>query len=118
MAGYLFYPAADAAQDRIWNDTVEKWGEVQAIRYITDLHQHLQILSEAPALWRKLPGNLAIPTDLKMDAYFSHYGRHYVFFRKLSGGRIGVVSILHDRMDVPVRLAEDLQALEERSEDT
>ncbi len=118
MAEYLLYPPADAAQDRIWNDTVEKWDEAQAIRYITELHQHLQILSEAPALWRKLPGNLAIPSDLKMDAYFSHYGRHYVFFRELSGDRIGVMSILHDRMDVPVRLAEDLQTLEARSEDT
>jgi plasmid stabilization system protein ParE len=118
MAGYLFYPPADAAQDRIWNDTVEKWGEAQAIRYVTGLHQHLQFLSETPPLWRKLPGNLAIATDLKVDVYFSHYGRHYVFFRKLSGDRIGVVSILHDRMDVPVRLAEDLQLIEGRSEDT
>ncbi|UVK50256.1 type II toxin-antitoxin system RelE/ParE family toxin (plasmid) [Mesorhizobium sp. AR02] len=118
MAGFLFYPPADAAQDGIWNDTVEQWGEAQAIRYITDLHKHLQTLSETPALWRKLPGNLAISADLNLDAYFSHHGRHYVFFRKLTGDRIGVISILHDRMDVPVRLAEDLQALAARSEDT
>jgi plasmid stabilization system protein ParE len=117
VAGYLFYPSADAAQGRIWNDTVEKWGEAQAIRYITDLHRHLQTLSEAPVLWRKLPGNLAIPADLKLDAYFSHYGRHYVFFRKLSDERIGVIGILHDRRDVPVRLAEDLRTLDARSGD-
>lgn len=91
---------------------------MQAIRYITDLHNHLQTLSETPALWRKLPGNLAIPADLKLDAYFCHHGRHYVFFRTLTGDRISIISILHDRMDVPVRLAEDLQALEARSEDT
>ncbi len=114
MAGFLFYPPADNAQDRIWQETVEKWGEEQAVRYIRGLHAHLQNLSETPTLWRKLPGNLAVPADLKLDAYFSHYERHYVFFRKLSGDRIGVLSLLHDRMDVPVRLAEDLRALGSR----
>ncbi|BCH34528.1 hypothetical protein MesoLjLc_64580 [Mesorhizobium sp. L-8-10] len=117
MAGFLFYPPADAAQDRIWQETVAKWGEAQATRYIRGLHVHLQTLSETPALWRKLPGNLAVPADLKLDAYFGHYERHYVFFRKLSGDRIGVLSLLHDRMDVPVRLAEDLQALSSRQID-
>jgi len=112
MAGYLFYPPADAAQDRIWQDTVETWGEAQAIRYIQGLHAHLQRLSETPALWRKLPGKLAVPADLKLDAYLSRYERHYVFFRKLSGDRIGILSLLHDRMDVPARLAEDLPSLE------
>ncbi|MFB9984751.1 hypothetical protein ACFSQQ_40900 [Mesorhizobium kowhaii] len=33
-------------------------------------------------------GNLAVPADLKLDAY-SHHARHYLFFRKLSGDRIG-----------------------------
>lgn len=114
MAGYLFFPTADVAQDHIWRDTVEAWGEAQAVRYIEGLHAHLQILSKTPALWRKLPGRLAVPADLKLDAYFSRYERHYVFFRVLSGDRIGVISLLHDRMDVPVRLAEDLQALNAR----
>ncbi|MBP0581733.1 type II toxin-antitoxin system RelE/ParE family toxin [Labrys sp. LIt4] len=116
MAGFLFYPPADAAQDRNWDDTVEKWGEDQAVRYIRGLHEHLQKLSERPAAWRRLPGNLAVPADLELEVYFSHYQRHYVFFRKLSGGRIGVLSLLHDRMDVPVRLNEDLQALASRSD--
>lgn len=116
MAGFLFYPTADTAQDRIWEDTVEAWGEAQAIRYIRGLHAHLQMLSETPSLWRRLPGKLALPADLKIDAYFSRYERHYIFFRELSGGRIGVLSLLHDRMDVPVRLADDLRALNDRSE--
>lgn len=90
-------------------------GEAQAV--IRGLHAHLQTLSETPTLWRKLPGNLAVPADLKLEAYFSHYERRYVFFRKLSGDRIGVLRLLHDRMDVPVRLAEDLQALGSRQMD-
>lgn len=108
MAGYLFYPSADAAQDRIWRDTVERWGESQAETYILGLHRHLQKLSVTPALWRALPRPLTVPDDLDLDIWFSRYEHHHIFFRKLSGGRIGIISLLHERMDLPVRLAGDL----------
>ena len=117
MAGYLFYPPADAAQDRIWHDTVETWGEVKAETYIRCLHVHLQKLSETRALWRKLPAPLVVPADLKMDVWLSRYERHYIIFRTLSGGRIGVISILHERMDLPVRLADDLLSIVRRNAD-
>jgi plasmid stabilization system protein ParE len=111
MPGYLFYPPADAAQDRIWRDTVERWDESQAVRYIEGLHKHLQKLSETRALWRRLPQRLIASTGIKEQAYFSHYERHYLFFRELPSGKIGVMSILHERMDLPVRLSEDLVKL-------
>lgn len=44
MVTYRFYPRADAAQDKIWRDTFDKWGEAQAITYITGLHEHLRPL--------------------------------------------------------------------------
>jgi toxin ParE1/3/4 len=118
MGGYLFYPPADAAQDRIWKDTVVQWGEAQAVTYITGLHAHLQKLSETKALWRRLPNDLAIPADLKIHAFFSRYERHYLFFRELPSGKIGVLAILHDRMDIPVRLHEDLIGFADKSEDS
>ena len=111
MGGYLFYPPADAAQDRLWKDTAAQWGEAQAVTYITGLHAHLQTLSETKALWRRLPGDLAVPADLKVHAFFSRYERHYLFFRELQSGKIGVMAILHERMDIPVRLHEDLSGL-------
>ncbi|WP_428426574.1 type II toxin-antitoxin system RelE/ParE family toxin [Pararhizobium sp.] len=117
MSGYLFYRPADVAQDRIWKDTVVQWGEAQAVTYITVLHVHLQTLSETKALWRRLPSDLAIPADLKVHAYFSRYERHYLFFRALPSGKIGVMAILHERMDIPVRLHEDLSAIADKFED-
>lgn len=111
MVAYRFFPRADDAQDKIWRDTVETWGEKQAITYITGLHADLQRLCDDKAIWRKLPQKLAVPADIKREAYFSRYERHYVFFRELDNGDLGVMSILHERMDLPVRLKEDLAAL-------
>lgn len=111
MPGYRFYARADAAQDKIWADTVERWGEAQAITYIRGLHAHLQRLAENRLLWRRLPQRLAVPADVSREAFFSHYEHHYLFFRVLDNGDLGVMSILHERMDLPVRLKEDLVAL-------
>lgn len=111
MAAYRFYPRADAAQDKIWQDTVAKWVEPQAVTYITGLHAHLKFLCDNRAIWRQLPRFLAVPTDVKREAFFSRYEHHYVFFRELDNGDLGVMSIQHERMDLPVRLEEDLAAL-------
>ena len=117
MSGYLFHPPADAAQDRIWKDTVVHWGEAQAATYITGLHAHLKTLSETKALWRRLPSALAVPAGLNIQAFFSRYERHYLFFRALPSGKIGVMAILHERMDIPVRLHEDLSGIANKFED-
>ncbi len=51
------------------------------------------------------------PADLKMEVFFSHYEKHYIFFRDLRKGIIGIMSILHDSMHIPVRLREDLEKI-------
>ncbi|MBB6486237.1 type II toxin-antitoxin system RelE/ParE family toxin [Rhizobium lusitanum] len=114
MAAYRFYPHADAAHDEIWRDTVEKWREAQAVTCIRGLHTHLQLLTKDRDLWRRRPQRLAVPADVKREAYFSRYEHHYVFFRTLNNDDLGVMSILHERMDMAVRLKEDLVALESR----
>lgn len=117
MAGYRFYPPADLAQDRIWRDTEKTWGEQQAKTYIIGLHRHLDKLSRQPVLWRKLPASLLVPTDLDREIWLSRYQRHFIIFRELSDGRIGVISILHERMDLPMRLADDLLSINSKGTD-
>ncbi|MBP2449006.1 type II toxin-antitoxin system RelE/ParE family toxin [Rhizobium leguminosarum] len=111
MPAYRFYPRADAAQDKIWRDTVEAWGEKQADAYILGLHAYLQRLCEDRLIWRQLPQRLAVPEDIKRSAHFGRYEHHYVFFRELQNSDLGVMSILHERMNLPVRLKEDLAVL-------
>lgn len=114
MPAYRFYPRADDAQDKIWRDTFDAWGEAQAIAYITGLHAHLRLLCNDRHIWRRLPQRLAVPADIKRQAYFSRYEYHYLFFRELDNGDLGVMNILHERMDLPVRLREDLAGLAEK----
>ena len=109
---YVFYKAADTAQDEIWDYTVENWGEAQAEKYIIGLHGHIRALAGQEKLWRLLPGTLILPGDLDADIYFSRYERHLIFFRVLSSGVLGVLSIIHESRDIPVTLAKDLRGIE------
>jgi len=116
MSTYLFFPPADEEQDEIWRYSCRTWGEKQAEKYIKGLHYHLQLLSEKKKFWWPLPAQLVIPPDLNLKAYFSKYEHHYLFFRELSPGSIGVMAILHEKSDMPVRLCEDLRSIEDKNE--
>ncbi len=117
MAGYRFFPAADKRQDEIWEYTSEQWGEDQAKKYILGLHNHLQRLSNKEIPWQLLPQRLVVPSDLNLSVFFSRYEKHCIFFRELSGNDIGVISILHGAMQVPVRLNEDLERILNKEEE-
>lgn len=98
-----FFPAADRRQDEIWDYTLEKWGEAKAVEYIRGLHNTISEASRNPKLWRSL--------DRKgfEKIFYIRYERHFIFFRVLSGGVLGIINILHERMDIPARLKEDLK---------
>jgi len=52
---------------------------------------------------------------VKRKAYFGPYEHHYILPRTHNGD-LSVMGILHERMDVAVRLADDLAALSEKAE--
>ncbi|OOO20198.1 type II toxin-antitoxin system RelE/ParE family toxin [Rhizobium sophoriradicis] len=87
MRAYRFYPRAEAAQDKIWRDTFEAWGQKQADAYILGLHAYLQ----------RLRGSTG-------DNF------HNVW-REFENGDLGIISILYERMNLSLRLKEDLAAL-------
>jgi plasmid stabilization system protein ParE len=111
MSGYKFFSAADKSQDEIWACTLENFGQKQAEKYIINLHKHLQETSQDKANWKKLPANLANPLRPDIQLYVTKYEKHYVFFRELSGGAMGIISILHEAMEIPVRLKQDLSEI-------
>jgi hypothetical protein len=52
-----------------------------------------------------------LPSGIEGNIYVSRYRRHYLFFREFESGKNGVMSILHERMDIPARLIEELGKL-------
>ena len=116
MATYRFFPPADRRQDEIWNYSREQWSEAQAEKYIRNLHKHLQALADRKKQWRKLPNSLIVPADLNIKIYFSQYERHYVFFRELTKDSIGIMSLLHESMDMPIRLENDLKKISDKTQ--
>jgi plasmid stabilization system protein ParE len=101
---YLFHPVAIEQQENIWLYTCKRWGEAQAQadRYIDGLHAQLIKVIENPALQRKLPENA-----IKSVRYF-RYKRHFIFVKDSlkTPSSLFVLSILHQSMDIPARLAE------------
>lgn len=99
-----------AARDRlveIWNYTEETWGEEQADNYVRSLVNAATTLADRPYRWRpvadrELPG-----------IFFFRHKHHCIFFRELEAGSVGVISILHEKMDLPSRLTEDARRGEE-----
>ena len=103
MTNYRYFNTAHSHQNEIWNYILENGGEKQAEKYITKLHKHLEKLSNNKLLWSSLPENLVVPDDLNIPIDFSHFQHHYIFFRELSDGCIGIMSILHDSIDILFR---------------
>jgi plasmid stabilization system protein ParE len=112
MAGhYRFFPIADARQDAIYQYTLEHWGEKQAERYIFGLHEHLQQIADQKLTWHKIPARFIRSNMDLPQAYVTRYEKHYIFFKKLDKNTVGIMSIMHEAMDIPSRLKEDLELL-------
>ena len=95
-----------AARERlleIWNYTERTWGEEQADRYVRELMEAIHGLHGARHRWR------SVTVEALADVFVSRYRHHYLFFRELSSGDIGLISVLHENMDLPARLKEECE---------
>jgi toxin ParE1/3/4 len=83
--------------------TRDRWGAEQAERYEDGLFQAIESLAIRTSTSRRAPPSLGF------DGYVLRYGRHYIYWRYLEGGDIGIVSVLHESMHQKARLRGDLQ---------
>ena len=97
------YRAAQARLLEIWDYTERMWGEAQADDYVRELVAAAHQASEDRTRWRLLK-NRAVH-----GVFFIRHRNHFIFFRELFSGEIGVISILHENMDLPARLFEDVK---------
>ena len=93
--------AASLRLDDIYRYTRDRWGEVQADRYITGMFEAFERI-EAHGVASKL-----IPAEFGVEGFFFRYEHHIVYWRRLSDGDISIVAILHERMHQIDRFKED-----------
>ncbi len=97
------YPAAREQILDIWNYTERAWGEEQADLYVRGLVEILNQAQSKRYQWRQ------VLDEALENVFFIRYRHHYLFFRELSKKTLGVISILHENMDIPVRPKQDFK---------
>lgn len=98
---HKIYPSARERILQIWEYTEHTWGEEQADVYVNGLFSELDEVVGSSNLWRP------VKEEGFEGVYFTKYRHHFIFFRKLPGGELGVITVLHENMDIPDHLKED-----------
>ena len=93
--------AASLRLDEIYRYTRDRWGAEQADRYITDLFASFDRIEGHGVASRPIPAEFAI------DGFYFRYEHHVVYWRRLSNGDIGIVTILHESLHQTDRFRED-----------
>ena len=98
---YRLTIAADGDLDGIWQYTYEQWGAKQATKYLRQLKRRVVSLAKRPSQGKSRD---EVSPGLRSD----HEGRHLILYRGDRGAVI-IIRVLHDRMDVPDRIIDDLE---------
>ena len=102
--GVKIYRAAQSRLLEVWDYTEARWGEAQADVYVRELVDAVQRLPDDHHHWRPVKDRVI------RGVFYVRHRHHYLFFRELAGGEIGVISVLHEARDLPARLREDAGA--------
>ncbi len=101
MPGYRVQRAASRRIDDIYIYTRETWGQDQADHYIRGLFARFEDITARRVAWRD------VPREIGVDGFYCRYEHHYIYWRILSDGAVGIVTILHKRMHQIDRFRED-----------
>lgn len=93
--------AASYRLDEIYRYTRDRWGADQAERYVRGLFEAFAEIDGHGVISKPVPAAFGI------DGFFFRYERHVVYWRRLSNGDVGIVTILHERMHQIDRFRED-----------
>ena len=99
------YSVANIAGQRIhaiYDHTREQWGEDQADAYIHGMFARFDDIAARRIIWR------AIPSAMGVAGYYCRYERHFIYWRLLEDGAVGIVTVLHERMHQIARLRDDM----------
>ena len=101
MSVFRLTPLAKKDLAKIYRYTDKQWGRKQAKDYVAVLKADCAKLACGEKIGKSLP-----EYDLQLETYHSQH--HYLFFLR-QPDHIGVISILHETMDMPTHIRERLE---------
>lgn len=104
MAAFRVSAVAAQRLDQIFAHTRETWGQDQAETYIRSLFARFERIVSRDLAWR------AVPVEFGVEGFYARCEHHYIYWRILSDGAVGIVTVLHERMHQMTRFREDDEA--------
>lgn len=99
--GYRLSPLARNRLTEIYRYSVETFGERQADLYLDALFACFGTIAGDRSIWRPIPARYGVA------GWFVRCERHFIYFRVLNDGDVGIATLLHERMDVLTRLTHE-----------
>ncbi len=101
MTVFRVQTAAGRRLDEIYVYTRDRWGEAQADRYLRGLFTRFTDIAARRFPWR------AVPTEFGVEGWVCRYERHFIYWKLLPDGAVGIVTVLHERMHQMDRFRDD-----------
>ena len=102
MTTFRVLDRAGRRLDEIYVYTRDNWGADQAARYIRGMFTRFGEIAERKVPWR------SVPVEFGVDGFYCRYEHHYIYWRLLSDGATGIVTVLHEQMHQLERFREDI----------
>ncbi len=103
MPKFLVLKSAAARLNEIFVYTRYQWGDEQAHYYIDGMFARFEQIANREVVWRP------IPAEFEVDGYYTVYEKHYIYWKELTSGQVGIVTVLHERMHQMDRFKEDVE---------
>jgi toxin ParE1/3/4 len=87
--------------DEIFTYSLEVSGQAQAEKYLRGMFERFEEIAARAFPWSP------IPAEFGVDGYVCKYGRHFIYWKLLDDGVVGIVTILHERMHQIDRFGDD-----------
>ena len=101
MTAVRVQEAAALRIDEIYRYSRDRWGEANGNAYVTGLFETFEGLAAGGIASRP------VPAELGVDGCVFRYEKHFVYWKRLDNGDIGIVTVLHERMHQIGRFRED-----------
>ena len=101
MTAFRVQRGAGNRLDEIYVYTRDQWGEAQAQGYIEGLFARFDAIAAREFPWRP------IPAEFGVSGFVCKYEHHFIYWKMLDDGTVGIVTILHERMHQIERFKDD-----------